>query len=120
MSGGKLFRQVCRKELALKNNIIDNYVKHSKKHTVDKQKLAGKGTQKKNIAEALKLYNKQEHLVGEELPPEQQAYLVKVKTTLLHVGVPISKLELLQDLLEENGLRLAGRCTMLDLIPFAR
>lgn len=53
VSGGKLFRQVCRKELALKNNIIDNYVKHFKKHTVDKQKLAGKGTQKKNIAEAL-------------------------------------------------------------------
>ena len=79
VSGGKLFCQVCRKELVLKKSIIDNNIKHSKKHIVGKQKLAGKGSQKKNIAEALKQYNKQEHLAGVELPPEQQVCHVKVK-----------------------------------------
>ena len=44
---------------------------------------------------------------------------MKVITTFLHAGVPISKLDLFRDLLEENGFRLAGRRTMSDLIPFA-
>ena len=119
VSGGKLFCQVCREEVALKKSIIDNHIKNSKKHSIGKEKLAEKGKKDKDIAEALKAYNKEEHLAGEELPPEQQVYRVKVITTFLRAGVPISKLDLFRDLLEENGLRLAGRRTMSDLIPFA-
>lgn len=58
-------------------------------------------------------------MAGEELPPAQKVYCVKVITTFLHAGVLINKLDLFQDLLEENSLRLAGRRTMLDWIPFA-
>ena len=55
-------------------------------------------------------------MAGEELPLAQQVYRVKVITTFLHAGVPINKLDLFRDLLEEN---VAGRRTMSDLIPFA-
>ena len=99
--------------------VIDNHIKNSKKHSIGKEKLAEKGKQEKDIAEALKVYNKEEHLAGEELPPEQQVYRVKIITIFLRAGVLISKLDLFRDLLEENGLRLAGRHTMSDLIPFA-
>jgi hypothetical protein len=94
--------------LALRKCIIDNHIKNSKKHTIGKEKLADKGRQEKDIAEAApRAYNKEEHLAGEELPPEQQVYRVKVITTFLRAGVPISKLDLFRDLLEENGFRLA-------------
>lgn len=105
--------------MALRKCIIENHIKNSKKHTIGKEKLADKGRQEKDIAEVLKAYNKEEHLAGEELPPEQQVYRVKVITTFLRAGVPISKLDLFRDLLEENGFRLSGRRTISDLIPFA-
>lgn len=56
----------------LKKSITDNHIKHSKKHTVGKVRLAEKGKQDHDIAKALKLYNKDEHIhvAGEELPPE--------------------------------------------------
>ena len=53
-----------------------------------------------------------------ELPKNQQAYRVKVVTNFLCAGVPVGKIELSWDLLEENGYCLGGRRTMSDLIPF--
>ena len=49
---------------------IDNHIKNSKKHSIGKEKLAEKGKKEKDSAEALKAYNKEEHLAGEEHPPE--------------------------------------------------
>ena len=72
------------------------------------------------MANALRAYNSHEHLAGEELPPEQQVYRVKVLTTFLKAGVPISKLDHFQELLEENGVRLARRRSMSDSILFVQ
>ena len=45
-------------------------------------------------------------------------YRVKVTTTFVRAGVPISKLKHFRDLLKENALRLHEPRHMLDLIPF--
>lgn len=55
------------------------------------------------------------HPVGEMLPEDQRMFRVKVTSTILKAGVPLN---VFQDLLEENGYRLAGRRLMSDLIPF--
>lgn len=58
------------------------------------------------------------HPVGETLPEDQRMFRVKVTSTILKAGVPLNKVDVFQDLLEENGYRLAGRRLMSDLIPF--
>ncbi len=63
-------------------------------------------------------HNQEQHLRGETLPEQQQVYRVKVVTTFLKAGVPLSKIELFRDLLEENAYRLTDRRNMLDYIPF--
>jgi len=101
---GNVFAKRAEKNWPRKKGIIDNHIKSSKKHSAGKEKLAEKFRQEKDIADALKPYNKEEHLAGEELPPAQKAYRVKVITTFLHAGVLINKPDLFRDLLEENGL----------------
>ena len=117
VSSNKLFCNACREELALKKSIIELHVK-SEKHAKGKEKLASKGKREQDISEALKLYDKEVHPVGETLPSEQRVYRVKVVSTFLKAGVPLSKLDLFRDLLEENCYRLAGRHPMSDVIPF--
>ena len=116
----RLFCRACREEVGLKKSVINNHVQHSKKRSVGKERLAEKGKRKEDIAYALCAYNSCEHLAGEELPPEQQVYRVKVLTTFLKAGVPISKLDHFRELLQENGVRLAGRRRMSDLILFVQ
>ena len=58
------------------------------------------------------------HPRGENLPEEQQIYCVKVVSTFLKVGVPLSKMDSFRDLLEENAFRLTDRCNMQDYVPF--
>ena len=43
---------------------------------------------------------------------------MKVVTTFLRAGVPVSKIDVFRPLLEDTGYRLAGRRTMSDFIPF--
>ena len=64
------------------------------------------------------VHNKEEQLGGETLPEQQQVYHVKVVTTFLKAGVPLSKIELIRDLLKENAYRLTDRRNMLDYVPF--
>ena len=52
------------------------------------------------------------------LPDEQRIYRVKVVIAFLRAGIPISKLEYLRHILEENALRLTDTRHMLDLVPF--
>ena len=77
--------------------------------------FALKKVKSKQDIDIAELYNKDEHVAGEDLPPEQE-HCVKVVSTFLHAGVPISKNNLFWDLLEENGLRLAGCRTMSGMI----
>ena len=63
-------------------------------------------------------YNKEEHPRSETLPQNQQVFRVKVVRTFLKAGVPLSKIDLFRDLLEETAFRLTDRRFMFDLIPF--
>ena len=58
------------------------------------------------------------HPQGERLPDDQKVFRVKVLTTFLKAGVPLSKLETFRDPLEESGFRLTSSSHMLDLFPF--
>ena len=117
---GKLFCLACREYVGLKKSIINNHVKLSKKHAEGKRRLNEKNSKEHDIARAFYEYNMidSEHLVGEHLPEPQQIYRIKVVTAFMRAGIPLSKVELFRDLLEENGYRLGGRRTMFDLIPF--
>ena len=72
-----------------------NHVK-SIKHTNSKAKLKTKQAREKNIATALQKYDKTVHPVGETLPDEQRVYRIRVLTTFMRAGVPLSKLKYLR------------------------
>ena len=120
VSAGKLFCTGCREELGLKVTVIKQHLK-SKKHQLGKERLQRKNREERDIAEAFdNAYNKEEHLAGETLSRDVQVYRVKVVRTFLKAGVPLNKVDIFRDLLEENGTRLAGRRSLSDLVPFIR
>lgn len=45
-------------------------------------------------------------------------YRVRVLKSFLRAAIPLSKLDLFRDILEENRYRLSDRCHMSDLVPF--
>ena len=114
---GRLFCEACRETLSVKRSTIMNHIKSSK-HAESKLKLENKHSRELCIPEALQRYDKMSQPKGQTLPSDQQVYRVKVMMTLLRAGIPISKLDILRDLLEENALRLTDTRHMLDLIPF--
>ena len=63
-------------------------------------------------------YNKDVHPRGESLPEEKYIYRVKVVSSFLKAGVPLSKMNSFRDLLEENAFRLTDRRNMQDYVPF--
>ena len=52
------------------------------------------------------------------MPEDHQVYRIKVVTAFLKSGVPISKVESVKDLLEENAFCLTDRCNLHDYVPF--
>ena len=70
------------------------------------------------IVEALKSYDKAENPKGETLPEEQRLYRIRVVRTFLLAGVPLNKLHIFKELLEEHAYRLTDRRRMSDIIPF--
>ena len=52
------------------------------------------------------------------VPDAQRVYRVKVVRTFLRAAVPLNKLDLFRDLLEEHAFRLTDRRHMSDIIPF--
>ena len=65
----------------------------------------------RDIAESLKRYDTIVHPVGETLPEETRVYRLKVVTTMLKSGIPLSKINLFCDLLEQYGLSLTSAST---------
>ena len=57
-----------------------------------------------------------EHLRGETLPEAQQVYRIKVMKAFLQAGVPLAKLDVFKEILEENGYRLCTQRYIFDLI----
>ena len=117
VSNGKLFCNSCREEVSLKKSIIKNHIS-SVKHVNGKLNVQAKDKRERDIAEALRDYNSQCHLIGETLPIEQQTYRVKVVQTFLRAAVPLNKLQHFRDILEENFFRLTDWHHMSDLVPF--
>ena len=117
VSAGKVFCNACRKELSTKKSTIENHV-GSAKHTAGKKRLASKEQRERDIAKAFRQYDSEVHPSGETLPEDVRVYRVKVLSTFLKADVPINKIPVFREILEENALRLAGRNPMSDLIPF--
>ena len=115
VSSGKLFCSACREELSLKVSVIKNHMK-SAKHVASKKKCTLKECRERDIAESLIKHNESTHQEGESLPVDQQVYRVKVASTFLCAGVPISKVDQFRDILQENALRLTDCSHMANLI----
>ena len=64
------------------------------------------------------MYDSRVHLVGDGLPDSTRVYRVKVETTRLKAGVPLNKIDLFRDLLEEHGYALTSSTHLRQLIPF--
>lgn len=48
----------------------------------------------------------------------KRIYRIRVLTTFMRAGVPLSKLKYFRDILEESAMRLTEQSHMLDLVPF--
>ena len=103
--------------MSLKRCVIKNHVQ-SVKHENSKKRLEKKEARERDIAESLTKYNTEVHPRGETLPQEQQVYRVKVVSAFLKAGIPLNKIGVFRELLEENALRLTDRRNMHDYIPF--
>ena len=110
VSNKKLFCRACREELSVKTSVINNHIK-SAKHKSSKVRLDKKQEKDVGIIEAMKEYDKDEHPKGETLPEQHRLYRVQVVRTFLRAGVPLAKLCLFKDLLEEHGYRLSYSIT---------
>ena len=113
---GKLFCNACREPISVKKSVISQHIK-SAKHERGKARLARKEEREQNIAELLGNYDKATHPVGEGLSEEVRVYCVKVVTTFLKAGVPLSKLlDTFRELLEENAYRLSDSTNLYSFI----
>lgn len=117
VSNKKLFCHVCREKLSVKASVINNHIK-SAKHKSSKTRLDKKQKNDVEIVEAMKAYDTVENPKGETLPQQHQLYRIQVVHTFLLAGVPLTKLCIFRDLLEEHAYRLTDRRHMSDLIPF--
>ena len=116
-SAGKLFCSACREELSLKLSIVKNHVE-STKHSRHKLQLKEKGGRESDIAQAFREYEQAVHPVGESLSEDHKLWRIKVVSTFLKAGIPLAKIDLLRELLEEHAYSLSDRRGMSDLIPF--
>lgn len=119
MSAEKLFCCGCREELGLKVSIIWLHVKSRKRQAGKEQHLQSEAHER-DIATSFAKYNQQEHTSGETLPEEMQVYRIRVVTAFLKASVPLNKVEIFQDLLEENGQQLTGRRSLSDSLHTSR
>ncbi len=117
VSLGKLFCLACRETLAVKKSSVLSHVKSSK-HQASKEKLKSKKAREESIVLSLKKYDSSGRHESDTLPDAHRVYRIKVLTTFMRAGVPISKLEYFRDILEENAMRLTDRSHMLQLVPF--
>ena len=117
VSAGKLFCSACKEEISLKLSIINNHVKASK-HGHGKQALLKKESRERDIAQALKKFDDENHPTGETLPEAQRVFRVKVIKSFLKAGVPLNKLEQFREVLEQGSYKLADKRGMYDIIPF--
>ena len=81
----------------------------------DKERLAAKERRQTDIGNALQRYDSEVHPSGETLPSSTRMYRVNVVTTLLKAGIPLSKVDCLRELLEENAYSLCDSAHLRSL-----
>ena len=64
------------------------------------------------------MYDSRTQLVGDGIPDSTRVYRVKVVAAMLKAGVPLSKVNLFRDLLEEHGYALTSSTNVSQLVPF--
>ena len=64
------------------------------------------------------MYDSGTQLVGDGLPESTRVCQVKVVTAMLKAGVPLSKVDLFRDLLEEHSYALTSSTNLRQLTPF--
>ena len=116
-SSNKLFCKACREQLSLKKSTIELHIK-SVKHIKGKERLLLKEKHQLDIVASLRAYDKEVHPAGETLPDTTRVHRVNVVTVLLKAGIPLSKLDILRDVLEENAYSLSDSSHLRRLIPF--
>lgn len=76
-----------------------------------------KEKQEKDIAKALWQYDLEVHPSGETLPFSTRIHRVHVVTTFMKAGIPLSKVDNLRELLEENSHYLTSSAHLRSLVP---
>ena len=103
--------------LSCKKSSIETHIK-TKKHEKGKERLKQKAATEMNIAQALRLFDKEQHPVGETLSESVRVYRVRVLMAMLKSGLALAKIECFRDLFEENALALTSVPSMRQLLPF--
>lgn len=96
----------CREEVALKKNVVELHIK-SQKRQRGKERLQLKLKREVDLAKHLREYDDKNHPSGELLPESTHLYRIKVLTSFLIAGVPVSKIDSFRDVLEENAYSLS-------------
>lgn len=117
VSNKKLFCDACREELAMKKSVIDLHIK-SAKHARGKERLSSRKKRDESIIQALRKYDEKYHPEGECLPSATRLYRIKVVSTMLKAGVPLSKADAFRELLEEDAYALTSAANLRQLLPF--
>ena len=79
----------------MKKSVLIQHVK-SVKHATGKERLASKQA-RRNITDMLRKYDKDEQPIGETLSEEVRVYRIKVVTSFLKAGVPLSIIDCFRD-----------------------
>jgi hypothetical protein len=105
---GKLFCTACREELAL---TIKTHITTGDKHQRAKKRLESKESVDRDLTDLLKSYDKE---VQPTVSMEVRVYVVE---QFLQAGIPLTKIDSLRGLLEENALKLTHSSHLADYIP---
>ena len=117
VSSGRLFCCACREVLSVKKSVIIQHIR-SAKHTRGKEGITQREKRERDIAAMLRQYDNEVHPVGEGLSDSVRVHRVKVVTAFMKAGIPLTKVDCLRDLLEENAYRLSNSQNLRQLIPF--
>ncbi len=103
----------------MKKSVIELHLK-SVKHGRGKKRLSLKAQQEQDIIQALETFDRECHPEGERLPTSVRLYRIKVVRTMLRAGVPLSKVDLFRDFLEEHAFALTSATNLRQLLLFIR
>lgn len=98
-----IFCQPCKEEVSVKMSDLNAYVS-SRKHKLNKEKLAKTNKREEDIAKALSKYDQEKHPKGETLPTSTRVFKVKAVQAFLKSGTPSNRMEYFRDVFEEAGM----------------